>query len=292
MSAVALNSAAWQGNRIIAPAIAGFIIDLVSTEATFFLSGVGFLALAAVMYRLRVPRVASGSRGSPAHDMVEGLNFIRKNSIFSFLIGMTFFNSFFGTAYVMLMPIFAVDVLEVGARGQGLLLGIGGAGALLTTLWLSTRQEVQYKGLLIVGGGAMFGLALAAFALTSRFVGSFPLALAIMLMMGIFQSTYMISIQSSLQMLVPDHLRGRVMGFYGITWSIMPLGGLQAGALASFITAPFAIAVGGLAVAAFALGPALVNPKVRHLGEALRHRETAASPGDQAQLPTRASADD
>jgi MFS family permease len=88
----------------------------------------------------------------------------------------------------------------------------------------------------------------------------------------------MISIQSSLQMMVPDRMRGRVMGFYGMTWSIMPLGGLQAGALASigFIGAPFAVVIGGVAVAAFAIGPALLNRKVRNLGRELDQGEAAA----------------
>jgi hypothetical protein len=72
-------------------------------------------------------------------------------------------------------------------------------------------------------------------------------------------------------------MRGRVMGFFGMTWSVMPLGGLQAGALASVITAPLAVAVGGLAVAAFAIGPALANRKVRNVGALLSQVETAAA---------------
>ena len=78
-----------------------------------------------------------------------------------------------------------------------------------------------------------------------------------------------VGIQSSLQIMVPDRMRGRVMGFYGMTWSIMPLGGLQASALTSLFTAPIAIAAGGLAVAFFALGPAMVNPMVRNLSSQL-----------------------
>src|SRR5919106_217630 len=218
--------------------------------------------MVAIMCRLKVPRIEQGTSGSAVRGILEGLGFIRKNSIFSFLMGMTFFNSFFGMSYVILMPVFAVDVLQVGAEGQGLLLSISGLGALLTTLWLSSRSIMRHKGLLMIGGAVMFGLLIAAFGITSRFIGSFPLALAIVFLAGIFNSTYMINVQSSLQTLVPDRLRGRVMGFYGMTWSIMPLGGLQAGALASAITAPLAIAVGGLAVAAFAIGPALANPKV------------------------------
>jgi MFS family permease len=290
VSAVALNSCIWQGTRIIAPAVAGFIIAWAGTAVSFYLAGLGFFTMAAVTYRLRVPRITRKVRGSAVQDMLEGLNFIAKNSIFSFLIAMTFFNSFFGLAYITLMPIFAVDILEVGAKGQGLLMSMGGIGALLTTFWLSSRGDIRAKGLLIIGGGVMSGLSITAFALTSELVGSFALALAIMFVIGAFSTMYQTSIQSSLQLMVPDEIRGRVMGFYGMTYNIRPLGGMQAGALADLITAPFAIAIGGLAVAAFAIGPALINKKVRNLGALLREVETAAASGSQGKQPSPSAA--
>ena len=280
LSAVALNASIWQGTRIVAPALAGGVIAVAGTAASLYVAAMGFLTMAAVIYRLRIPPIARGAQGSAAQEMVEGLKFIRKNSIFSSLMGMTFFNSFFGMAYLMLMPIFAVDILKVGAEGQGLLLSVSGVGALLATFWLSSRRNAAYKGLLLIGGAVLFGLSVAAFALTSQFVGYYSLALALMFVVGVSNSIYMISIQTSLQMLVPDGMRGRVMGFYGMTWSIMPLGGMQAGALANFIGAPFAIAIGGLAVAAFALGPGLLNRQVRNLGALLRQAERAAASGD------------
>ncbi len=124
-SAVAMNSVIWQSTRIVAPAVAGFIIQLAgTTAAAFFLSGAGFLVMSAVMCGIRVPHIPPGARGNPARDLLDGLNYVRKNSIFSFLIGMTFFNSFFGMAYIMLMPVFAKDILDVGPGGLGLLLGV------------------------------------------------------------------------------------------------------------------------------------------------------------------------
>ena len=273
MSAVALNSAIWQGTRIVAPAVAGIIIGLIGTATAIFVAGVGFVVMAIVILALRVPRIESGSTGSAIGDLWEGLRFIGGSSIFSFLIAMTFFNSFFGMAYITMMPAFAVDILKVGANGQGILMTVGGVGALGVTLLLSSAGNFQRKGLLIIGGGIAFGLSIVAFALTSRFVGSYPLALALMFVMGTASSTYMITIMSSLQLLVPDRMRGRVMGFYGMTWSIMPLGGMQAGALAAFVGVPVAIAIGGALVSAFALGPALINRQVRNIGAILMQSE-------------------
>lgn len=273
MSAVALNSSIWQGTRIVAPAVAGVLVAFFGTATAFYAAAAGNLTMAVVVWFLKVPAFRAIGKANALGDLFDGLKFISRNSIFSFLIGMTFFNSFFGMAYLMLMPVFAVDILGVGAEGQGVLMSAGGIGSLLVTLWLGTRRKMKGKGLILVGGAVMTGLALAAFALTAKYVGSFPLAIVLLFLVGTFTSTYMISIMSSLQMLVPDRMRGRVMGFYGMTWNIMPLGGMQAGAMAGFVGAPMAIAIGGLLVTAFALGPALLNHRVRNLGSLLDRAE-------------------
>ena len=70
-------------------------------------------------------------------------------------------------AYIPLMPIIAVDILQVGAKGQGMLLGVGGVGSLITSVWLATRKDAGSKGLLILGGSLMAGLSVATFALIS-----------------------------------------------------------------------------------------------------------------------------
>ena len=150
---------------------------------------------------------------------------------------------------------------------------------MLTTLWLGIRSDKGSRGWRIIAGGVMSGLSVAALGLTSAFVGSFELALAIMFVIGICNITYTTSIQTSLQMLVPDNMRGRVMGFYGMTHNLMPLGGMLAGALASVITAPLAIVTGGLAVAAFIVGPVLLNGQIRHLGTHLQQIEVETASG-------------
>ena len=95
-----------------------------------------------------------------------------------------------------------------------------------------------------------------------------------MFFIGVFSSVYMIAIMTSLQIMVPDEMRGRVMGFYSMTWSILPLGGMQAGAIANAIGAHWALVIGGFAVVLFALGPATINPKVRNLTELVNQVKT------------------
>jgi MFS family permease len=112
-----------------------------------------------------------------------------------------------------------------------------------------------------------------------------------MFVLGICHTTYATAIQSSLQMLVPDVMRGRVMGFYGMTYNMTPLGGMLAGALAGLISTPLAIAVGGLAVAAFAIGPVMMNAEVRHLGALLPQGEKAGASGMTTRRPSASTAD-
>ena len=280
MSAVALNSAIWPGTRILAPGIAGFIIAWYGTAASFYVAGSGFLIMAAVTCSLRLPSVTKVPRRGTVHDLLEGLHFIRQNTSFSFSIALTFFSSFFAMAYIPLMPVIAVDILQVGAKGQGMLLGVGGVGSLITSVWLATRRDAGSKALLILGGSLMAGLSVATFALTSWLIGSFTMALALMFIIGVFTSMSNTSLQSSMQLAVPDALRGRVMGFYGMTYNIRPLGGMQAGALASLITTPLAIAVGGLAVAFFVIGAAFTNRKILHLDARIPGARTDEANGE------------
>jgi MFS family permease len=284
MNAVALNSAVWTGTRIVAPAFAGLVITIAGEGVSFLLSAVGFLILAIVVIRMKVPTEKVPKRENApvagSGGLFEGTKFIIGNSVFAFLIATTFFNSFFGMSYIPMMPVIAVDILKVGADGQGVMMGFGGIGALGMTLFLGRIKNLRYRGQMIVLGSACFGLSLTALAVTSEQLGSYPLATLLMFAMGAVSSVYMISIMSSLQLMVPDQMRGRVMGFYGMTWSIMPLGGMYVGALAGAFGdgstgVPTAVAIGGVMVALFAVGPVFLNKDVRNLDALIESRQAA-----------------
>jgi len=261
VTAVALNSAIWQGTRVVAPAIGGLIIAGLGTAFALYLVAGGFLFMAFTMATLHVPPIPR-TQGKVMDNMKEGLKFIAGSSVFSFLIAMTFFNSFFGMSYAQLMPVFAEDELGVGATGMGFLLTSSGIGAFLGIFIASGLGSFFQRGSLLISGATLFGGFLAMFALSQWY----PVSLLALFLVGMTNSIYMISIQTSLQTMVPDALRGRVMGVYGMTWSIMPLGAMQAGVVASFLGAPFAVAMGGIAVAGFAVGIASTNVRIRNLG--------------------------
>ena len=267
MNAVALNSMVWQATRVIGPALGGIIIGTrLGIAPGFYAPFVGFLLMAMIVSTLKLPPLRRAQGTSMTHDMAQGINFVRGNRIFIILIGLTFFNSMFGMSYMFLFPVFAKDIFDSGTAGLGFLSAATGTGALLGTVFTASLGNFRHKGWLLLGGAVLFGVFLILFAVTRSIFTSLPLAMGIIFLAGASTSTYMITVMSTLQTLVPDELRGRVMGIYGMTWSLLPLGAMQAGLIAQYTSASFAVAVGGAAVILFAVGMAVTNREVRNLG--------------------------
>ena len=272
LSAVALNTTVWQATRVVSPGIAGVIVasigrtEIEGIAIALFISAGAVFCMAGAMAVIRVPG-RTESRGNPLQALADGLRYIRGESMVFFLILMAFVYSLFGWAFIVLMPTIAADVLEVGADRQGALLASAGLGALIVTvaLALSGGSLIQRRGLLVIGGAAVFGALVAAFALTAEYVGSYLLAVVLMFLLGFSQTVYTTASMGSLQLIIPDHMRGRVLGVYAIIWGIQPLSGAAAALMARFVGVPWAVAAGGFVVAAFALGPALMNPRLRSL---------------------------
>jgi MFS transporter, DHA1 family, staphyloferrin A biosynthesis exporter len=270
MNAVALTSAVWQSSRIIGPTIAGIVIAFVGVAACFYLTAGGFLTMvvAVLMLRLALQPMEASGNGMVA-DLLAGLRYIRRSSLFMALISMSFFNAVFGLSYVVLMPVFAREVYAVGPQGLGLLYSASGIGALTGTFIVASLGDFPRKGLLIVGGAIVFGTLLIAFSLSPFY----QLSLAILVVAGASTSLYMTSTNTLLQLRLDDQFRGRVMGVYSLTWSLMPLGGVQAGAIATVFSAPVAVAFGGVAVVLCALFIGATQRDLRSLPAA-----AAASP--------------
>jgi MFS family permease len=267
MNAVAMGSMVWQSSRIVGPAIAGVIIAVFGIAPCFYFTTVGMLAMVFALKAVNVPRVAPPpNKQNVLKNLTEGVSYIWRNPIFSTLIGLTFFNSLFGMSYVIMLPVFARDVLVVGSEGYGFLMGISGVGALLGTIVLASMGNVRQKGLLMLAGATGFGGLIVLFALSR----AFPVSLGLLFLMGAVNSVYMTTVNTLLQSMVPDELRGRVMGIYSLTWSFMPIGGFLAGAFAAIfatpaVGAPIAVGLGGALVALMALGLASTSPRLRRV---------------------------
>jgi MFS family permease len=262
MSAVALSSTAWQGSRVAAPALAAIVIGALGTESIYFLAGALAVILAVIMFFLPdAPQKPSGA--NVLTDLRVGLRFITHTPPFALVMFVTFVTSFFGASYVTVMPVFAVDVLDVGVRGQGALLTMAGIGSVLVTVIFGVRPNIKHRGLAIGGGAFLAGLSLLLFSVTAEVFGSFTIALILMFVVGSSISVFNMSVVTTLQLMVPDDLRGRVMGFFSMTWNMIPLGGLFLGAVATGFGVPAAVSTGGVIVVVGAAVPALFRREVR-----------------------------
>ena len=260
LSAVALNSVLWQSTRMIMPALGGVLIAITSTAFLFMLSGFGFVVMFFVM--LAIPLALPGTRGgSTLHQIQQGLDFITAHELFRWLILLSYAGMFFVSAYMQLMPAFA-KLLDAGETGYGFLLSATGVGSVLGTLAIGGMQKTRALGAVLLGGALLSAVALYGFALAVQF-GWYGIALLSAFLSSGCASIFMISTMTVMQLEVPDALRGRVMGIHSITYSLMPLGGLLLGAIATATTEVTAVAFGASAFLLVTLLVAITRPAIR-----------------------------
>ena len=258
-TAVPLVSMAWQMGRLTAPAIAGFVIHAAGADLSFFISAAGAAVMITMIRLLRVDRIARSRQGSILQSITEGMKYAWGYDIFRIVIGMAFVNSVLAMGYILMLPVFAADVFKVDARGLGLLYSSGAIGGITALLTVSKMVSRFGAGRVILGGILLLNSTLLAFALSP----SFALAVVFMTLAGFAAHVYVTGGEVLLQMLVPDELRGRVMGLYYSLWSIMPLGAALLNSVAEYSGAPLALAGGTTAVLLFALVVGLPNKALR-----------------------------
>lgn len=231
---------------MIMPVLGGILIAVADTWLVFTLCGLGFITMFCVVATLPIHGNPERRPGSPLQQIAEGLNFIFNNQLFMVFISLSYAGMFFGMAHMQLMPAFA-SLLESSEQGYGLLISATGVGSVIGTVLVGYFQKSARIGAFILICSALSGLSAAIFAGVVGFlpVGVLTYMIAILALMvaSLMSSMFMITSMTILQLNVPDHLRGRVMGFHGITYSLMPLGGLFAGWISSLTSAPVAILV-------------------------------------------------
>ncbi len=273
-NAIALNSAQFQLSRVLGPVFAGLAFGTLGVAGCFLLNGLSFVAIVAALSLVRFgggTAAAAGLTAAPRpaasvrvvwHDLVEGLRYVRNRPRVSTLLVISSVTSVFGAPYLMLMPLFARDVLHLNASGLSLMMATAGAGSFLAAVWLTVRGDVRGKGWYVLGGTFAFGVCLVGFALSKSVGASF--AFLFFLGFGIVLSVAVTNML--LQKLVTDEMRGRVMSMFILSFvGAFPVGSFIAGAAAERYGAPRTLAAGGVLVAAFALVVAATNPRLRAL---------------------------
>src|SRR5881396_446042 len=248
MNAIALNSSAFNAARVVGPAVAGVVIGALGVGVCFLLNGVSYLAVIGGLLAMRLPPyVADPRRGSAWAGLSEAVAFIRSDRrIWTVVVLMAVF-SIFGFPYLVMMPVFARDVLHRGATGYGVMMTAVGIGALIGALGVALLGRYIRKGPTLIAAGCAFGVLLVAFALSKVYL----LSIGLLALTG---GT----------MIVNNQLRGRVMGFYAFVFvGLAPLGSFQMGALAERIGTPAAVALGGAATALAVVLAAWRVPELR-----------------------------
>jgi MFS family permease len=262
-NAIGINSAQFQASRLIGPGVAGALLAAVGAGWCFILNAVSFLAVIYSLVRLRLPprRARVRSLGFVG-DAIEGLQYVRRNRTISTLVGLAAVPAFFGYPYTTLMPVFARDLLHVGAGGLGLLYSATGMGSLIGALGVASLGTVRSRGRFQLGALCTFGLCLIGFAASRAMWLSVPL----LIVASASSMTYSALNQTFLQSLTADEFRGRVLSVLTLTtFGLIPLGSMLEGALAQRFGAALAVGLGGLACCCCGIAILLARPEVRDL---------------------------
>jgi len=259
-NAVALNSAQFNMSRTIGPTLAGLTLGSLGAAGCFYLNTVSFLPLIIALLAIRVPTHSASQGESVWGAMLDGVRYVGRNRVLLLLLSVPATLSLLGLPFVVLMPVFARDLVKVGPSGLGYLMAGAGFGAVASALTLASQAHLQPRRQFILGCAATFSLGLILLATVSSFWWSF---LLLVVLGGTMVGTLSLT-NSTLQATAPPEYRGRIMSMYNLAViGISPVGSLQAGAVAEALGVRTALALGGGVCLAYFLVLLAMRPGAR-----------------------------
>ena len=257
--ALGLSVTAWQLATVIGPTLGGLVLAASGAGLVYRIDGLSFGAIIVSLFLIRGRGSADPGARVDLRSLVEGFRFLGRTPILLSLMLVDFLGTFFAGA-MLLMPIFASQLLEVGPTGLGLLFAAPAVGSMLVALLIAVKGPPPLAGATVLWCIALYGLSTAAFGAT----GSFPLALLFLTIGGAADGASTVVRQTLRQLLTPDELRGRMTGVTMIFFMGGPqLGELEAGVLGRLIGVRASVIVGGIACAVSAGAFALLSPGLR-----------------------------
>jgi MFS family permease len=242
-NAIALNSSMVNMARLIGPALAGIVIAAVGEGYCFAIDGFSYIAVVVSLLMMRVPAsTVQRAAASMLHQLKEGWSYVTTFRPIRTILTLFALNSLMGMPFIVLMPIFASQVLHGGPHTLGYLMGASGVGALVSAISLALRKSVRGLTTMIQISAFLFGSGLILFGLSHHLV----LSLLLMLVVGFGMMQGLAASNTVIQTLVPEDKRGRVMSFYTMAFvGMAPFGSLLAGFLAHRFGAPHAVMITG-----------------------------------------------
>lgn len=243
-NAIALNSLVFNAARLIGPSIAGILVALFGEGICFLFNGLSYIAVIAALLGMHIThRVIVHQDKHIIHGLKEGVNYAFGNKLIRSILLLTGLVSMMGMSYVVLMPVFAKDVLKGDADTLGFLMGSTGLGALIGAFFLASRKGIKGLSGIVFLTTNVFGIGLIAFSF-SRVLW---LSVVILLFIGFGMMVQMSANNTIIQAVVHDDKRGRVMSLFMVAFmGMVPFGCLIAGFLANRFGAPNAIMASGL----------------------------------------------
>jgi MFS family permease len=258
-TAIAVSSIAWQTGVIIGPSIGGVLYAIHPDIAYGGISGMFFIAVAVLFLIGKVPQPAVQKDRRPIHRVIDGFAYVRRNRLVLAAITLDLFVVLLAGA-TALLPVFARDILHVGATGLGLLAAGMGVGATGASLWFSVRPMKTDVGTKMLAAVIVFALAVLTFGLSKWFWLSF----AALVVAGAADMVSVYVRQSLIQLHTPDEMRGRVGAVSALTISASnELGEAESGLLAAILGPVGAVAFGGVAAIGITLAWSRLFPELR-----------------------------
>ena len=268
-NAVTLYQMVFNGSMLFGPSIGGMLIPFVDTQGCFFVATGGNLIVLLTIFMIHIhPAEKAPGKSSLARDTIEGLHLAWSTPVFLALLSALAIVTFCTKPYTQFMPVFARDILEVGAPGLGLLLMAPGAGAILGGLSLASVRRFPKPHLLLFFLAAGFGTSIVFFAASRHFL----LSLMLLFVAGGFQTTFLSTVATLLQVHAAEQNRGRIMALFGmINRGLGPMGSFPFGLLASAVGASWTVSLCGVLTVALIGYITLLRPQLRFakpIGEA------------------------
>jgi MFS family permease len=255
--AIAANSIMFNAARLVGPAIAGLLVAAVGEGWCMALNGLSYVAVLASLAVMRVERQPPRPPSHPLADLREGFAYVATHRETRTLLLLLAGSSLFGTAYLVLMPVFARDVLHGGSDALGFLMASVGAGALLGAIGIS-RVPPRIMPVMPFVSAVGFGLALVAFSQSTNLL----LSMALLVPAGLGMMGQGVSTNTLLQSSTTDALRGRVMAYYVMAFiGMVPISALVSGWASHHIGAPMTLSIGGAVVMVLAVVGYLVHAR-------------------------------
>ncbi len=242
-NAIALNSAMFNGARLVGPPVAGILVALVGEGICFLINGFSYLAVIFALLAMKLKtRCLVDRKPHIWLELREGFAYTFGLKPIRLIIALIAWVSLFGASYVTLMPVFVRRVLNGGPHSLGYLMGAAGCGALLGALTLASRRSIKGIEKTMICGSLIFTLGLIALSLAR----TFWLALPLLFLVGAGMMVQMASANTFLQHKVSDDKRARVMSIYTMAFmGTTPIGSFLVGTLASAVGVQWTIAIGG-----------------------------------------------